>query len=471
MKAQKSFLAAIFHSALKKHPKGSLVPDQVVKFFLEQSCSHCLHGKYLVSDTIATWLKSECDFTNLEVEKFLTNVRAKVLEEIGVEILPPGSSVPQEAVISPKEKEVVLEPAYDAEDWGTEWDGNPIEEEQEHKKNEGKEISVDEEPGSVSKNGPMPENPSLEKGLPPVPISVEKAMSILEKIALEEDIDQDFAQIVEESEILGEFEKSLFRSDKADFYQLEYLKKALAYTFLLEYDYAYYTGKRKIQNVTLKEAINQSKILLERIKNMRETLSKLAQSSSQEGQYGEAGALNTLLEKLRKSESKLDEVVSTLSSTSSKQEEYITPKSVSASIDISKNRVPKQKHTIIDKNNTNSGKEKIKIALAFLFMISVVVGVSLFLNKLFSKKTTLIVYNPSEFSSLIQLKEARRQGTAFIGIVSSNYWNNLSKEEKKNKTEKLLHTVKREDVHGILLMTSDNTLVAQSYGDEIKIYK
>lgn len=472
MQAQKSFIPAIFHSALKRHPKGSLVPDQVIKFVLEQSCNHCLRGKYLVTDTIATWLTSECDFTNSEVADFLATVRNRILEEVGVELLFPGSPIPEEMANStPKEDEVELEAVEDADDWGTEWDGNPIEEEQ----NEKEEMEKSPSQGKIVTT-PETNNetftPPLQRENPLMPLGVEEAVAILEKIASgKSDVDPLYFQIVQDNQLLGYFEKNLFTNVDIDFKEVELLKKGLGTTFILEHDYAYYAGTRKVENITLKEAIRQSKILLESTKEIKKALNKLAQSSSQEGRYGDAGAINTVLEKLLKSEAKLDEIVSTLSSVPVKEEEQVIKPTSAPALPTEKRRTLPPRKSALVSDKQSSRQEKIKIALAFLFMITVIVGVALFLNNLFNKKTTLKVYNPVEFSSIVQLTEARRQGTAFIGVVNATYWNNLSPEDKKAKAENLLQTVKNSDIHGILLMTSDGRLVAQSYGEEIRIYK
>lgn len=472
MQAQKSFIPAIFHSALKKHPKGSLVPDQVIKFVLEQSCNYCLHGKYLITDTIATWLTSECDFTNSEVADFLANVRNRISEEVGVEVLLPGTPIPEEVTTSTnKEEEVELEPVEDADDWGTEWDGNPVEEEQSEKE-EVEKSPVQEKIVTTPETNTETFTSPPQDANPLAPLGVEEAVAILERIASgKSDVDPLYAQIVRDNQILGDFEKNLFANVGIDFKETELLKKAIGITFILEHDYAYYAGTRKVENITLKEAIRQSKILLESTKEIKETLSKLGQSSSQEGRYGDAGAINTVLEKLLKSEANLDEIVSTLSSVPVKEEEQVITPPSAPTLPTEKQRTspPRKSATVSEKQS--SKQEKIKIALAFLFMIAVIVGVALFLNNLFNKKTTLIVYNPAEFSSIIQLTEARRQGTAFIGVVNANYWKNLSPEEKKAKAENLLQTAKNTDIHGILLMTSDGRLVAQSYDEEIRIYK
>lgn len=128
MDIDRKALTEIISKGIKSSRRGYLIPDNLIARFLDLYTTHCLKNKWLKTDLIAQWLKGENDFPPEEIAILFKDLKEKVRDTLGVEMLMPGEPLPPEVATPPPmpapkiNKADVKTPKKD-ESWGGEWRG------------------------------------------------------------------------------------------------------------------------------------------------------------------------------------------------------------------------------------------------------------------------------------------------------------------------------------------------------------
>lgn len=290
-------------------------------------------------------------------------------------------------------------------------------------------------------------------------ISPLEAFDILSAIAGgTADKDATITKLAMDKVLKGNFEVELFRKSPKENGVNKAIRDALCWVLVLENEYL--RLDQPMGGNDLSGMVEQTKSLLNTANIVMKSLDKTSEEV--------AKTLNPELTKnikeikLRFTESikKVQAVVSALT-----EKHPVTYESYPQQ----KKQTPNGK-TITPKPQEKFISKALKVALAVVFAVGVLTVSGLYIKSKFKKGTNQI-YDIAQFSSTISLIEARQTGNTFIGIVESRYWNSLSKEEKKRRLEELYAKIKTDSIHGLIIYDAGKTLLAQSYGNDIRVYK
>lgn len=559
MDIDRKALKEIISVGIKRTAQGSLIPDQLIALFIDQYTGYCLTKKWLKTEPIAQWLKGEYDFLPNEIAKLFKDLKVKIKDRVGVELLMPGEELPPEAIAPPPAasaaKVKVEEKAPNGDEcWGAEWQGEPDEGREE--KDEGDKLSLvsDEEaappsfivsedevgkddfleitdekapakkpaarPAAVPKESPISSiAPQASPAAPtesnrvaaagehragasvPVPHQVEKcapsspvakprhkpeshvpkappallhsdAMAILSSLVKGgAEVDPIVAGIAKENVLTGSFERSVFKNGPIDTQQARVVRDALCWLLILEMDYSQYTGLRRIGGMILSEAVKQSSELMKRAEEKIKSLEAVKEAAAKSIRMDEYASLGAVAKRLKKTIGKLSPVVSALSYIPSDTADATAPAKFheAGAKPEHKRAEAKVERKITPKRLSRN--EKVKTAFAGLFMVCVLVGSGLYIKSLLLRQPTNIIFDPRQFATIIILKEARQSGTAFMAVVDDAYWNGMGKDEKYERCNKLFYKVKNNTIQGLLVLNTSGSILVQTYGNEIRVFK
>lgn len=290
-------------------------------------------------------------------------------------------------------------------------------------------------------------------------ISPLEALDILSAIAGgTADKDATITKLAMDKVLKGNFEVELFRKSPKENGVNKAIRDALCWVLVLENEYL--RLDQPMGGNDLSATVEQTKSLLNTANIVMKSLDK---TSEEVAKTLNPELIKNIKEiKLRFTESikKVQAVVSALT-----EKHAVTYESYTQQ----KKQIPTGR-TITPQPQEKFISKALKIAVAVLFAVVVLTASGFYIKSKFKKGTNQI-YDITQFNSTISLIEARQTGNTFIGIVESTYWNSLSKEEKKRRLEELYAKIKTDSIHGLIIYDAGKTLLAQSYGNDIRVYK
>lgn len=293
-------------------------------------------------------------------------------------------------------------------------------------------------------------------------ISPLEAFDILSAISAgTTDKDATITKLAMDKVLKGNFEVELFRKSPKDNGTNKAIRDALCWILVLENEYV--RLDQPMGGNDLSQIVEQTKSLLSTANIVIKSLDKASEEASKSLNAELIKNIKEIKIRISDSTKKVQAVVSAL-----------TEKHAAADVpyqraSTTKKQLPNGK-TAIPKTEEKLVAKALKVALALIFSVAVLTGAGFYIKSKF-KKGTSQVYDTAQFSKIISLLEARRAGNTFIGIAEPRYWNSLSKDEKKHRLEELYNTIKTDTLHGIIIYDTAKTLLAQSYGSDIRVYK
>jgi|GEM_PF-3977674 len=308
---------------------------------------------------------------------------------------------------------------------------------------------------------------------PPVLVDPAEARAFLSAAALGgASRDPVLTNIANTTVLSGSFERSLFYSDLADDEERKAVKAVLCWLFILESDYLNYTGGRASGGMTLSQMLEQSRGLLNSANSSLKPLGDALDLAVRDSKVDDIQAINDIQSRIQATIEKLEGIVAGLSQPEVAEVDYAHQKFVAPhpEAEAEKGEAPKKVKKAVRKKREQR-EAIIKQAIALLIAGIILAAVGLYARSLLLKKPTLVIYDPNEYKDILLLKEARIEGSAFVGVVDENFWKGLSMDEKRDRAFRLLTRVKGGKIKGLLLRDSSEKPLAMTYGDEIKIFQ
>lgn len=285
MKPDRKALISLLTSFITEYPKGSIIPDQIMHFFLDQYTSHALRDKWLATDMFAQWLSGEYDFPADDVTRLIEENRDIIREKAGVEILLPGEEHHPEA--GEYEEDEKLELADYTE-------SAPI---QKEKMNHAPVARIKPEKSVVRKK--VRKKIKRSASAAPPALKPKEAMRILASmVSHKPNVEEVIAQLITDKVLTGNFEREICKADAPQTGVNLTIGEALCWLLILEVDHAQYSRLRRIGGVILKHAVRQTKELLEAARGQLETLNKTTMEAAKSGEIANLSAIKGIADRL-----------------------------------------------------------------------------------------------------------------------------------------------------------------------------
>lgn len=271
--------------------------------------------------------------------------------------------------------------------------------------------------------------------------------------------------------LTGSYERSLFYSDVADDTGRTAVKDVLCWLLILEADYLNYSGGGQPAGKSLSQLLVQTRQLLESAKLSLIPLKQTLEQAIGDSRVDDIQAINDVQARFQATVEKVEGIVTALSEPETRAGDYTHQKFVAPTTAPEKEEHARGKGKGKAKRKPGQKENLIKTVIALVFAAAVLAASGLYVWSLLTRKVTLVIYDPNEFKDIIVLKEARIEGTAFVGVVDDTFWNGLSMDEKRDRVSRLLMRVQGGTVAGILLRAAGGQVLVTTYGNEVRVFR
>ena len=433
-------LAGYIREFVKCSPKGAEMPDELCESIIWNFLYESVKDRWFITDNFARWFAGEFDFSQDQVDEVISQV-GRMATEVGFEVIFPGQPMPEE-LQAPQQDAPVATESYEDSTGTAATDDSPT--------------TVAEETGEIP--GGM-----MEIGQTP---TMDDAAKILEAVANRTvGVDQTVSQALLEKVISTPYTISMFdATSPATGFETPVVRHALCLLALLEIDYLHYTGAKKVSGFSISAAVKNTQDLLNRTPEMKNNIEEIEPTLTEGGQLDTVGELQALIRRVDEIGAELNNLVTAFSEM---PDEDVTPPPVEAP---PPKVTPKEARVKREKESKIKPADIAKITGAVIIMLAIVISVSLYLRSILVAPP-LRVFDVSNYTHILPLKEARQSGKSFYGIVPSSEWNKLTKDEKNDRAQRLLIAAKDKQIESIVLADETGKLLVQTYGGTARVIR
>lgn len=314
MSIDRGRLKAIIAKDIKSQPRGSFIPDQFIKSFMDNCVNYCLFENVLTTDYLTKWLEGEHNFSEDEILSLLEGIRKKAQENLGVEVLYPGEQPPQGLTSG----EASESSAGQTDDRLSLADAGDMEGDIKYYAKQTGKYAADFPILKKDLEETKPKASKKSAGSSGVPekaasLTPKQAMNVLAALALgKASAIPEIDSLAEKTVVTCNFLRDLFLPTAADSKVYRAIRGALCWQLILECNFMQYDGMGKVGGKVPQDALGRSRTLIDSVKGYLETLDgiiKQIHGSNKE----EFDRINDARNKLKGTLKKLDGFITSIS--------------------------------------------------------------------------------------------------------------------------------------------------------------